>query len=424
MLADRFMTTSLTDARILRILAAALDAVEPAHLVRRFLATAALPTHSRCYLLGLGKAAEAMTRGAAEAVGRYEDALVITKLRTSSHPSPFTILQAGHPVPDARSVVAGQAALDFVSRLEPTDLLICLVSGGGSALATAPVEGVTLEEIQAITSSALSCGAHIEDINNLRRCLDRIKGGGLAAATRAQILGIILSDVIGDRVEAVASGPTVPSRCNPAQAIGLLERIRSASSSALKNVIGNTTPHSLYAAPGRITNVIVGNARTAADGALQQAVREGFHSWVLEPSFQGEAGPVGRAMGQRLATEIQVGRRPACLIATGESTVTLSPAHGIGGRNQELALSAVESVGTLDNCMLVTLATDGEDGPTDAAGAVVTGATAARGGQLGMDSADYLSRHDAYHYFAALGDLLKPGYTGTNVNDLVVLSAL
>lgn len=424
MLGDRFMSTSLTDLRIMRVLEAALEEVEPAALVRRFLATATLPTHSQRYLLGLGKAAAAMTRGAAEAVGQFQDALVITKLRTDADPESFTVLQAGHPVPDERSVAAGKAALDFVSQLEPTDLLICLVSGGGSALATAPAEGVTLDDIQRITSSALESGAGIEDINNLRRCLDRLKGGGLAAATRARVLGVILSDVIGDRVDAIASGPTVPCGSDPTRAARLLKRVQISPSSGLLRAVAKTSSLPIGAERDRITNVIVGNVRTAAQGALRQAVLEGFHARVLEPSFEGEAGPVGQAMGNRLAAASQVGPRPACLIATGESTVTLPPSHGTGGRNQELALAAVESVDALDDCMLIALATDGEDGPTDAAGAVVTGATAARARFMGMNSADYLARHDSYHYFRALGDLLKPGYTGTNVNDLLLLIVL
>jgi hydroxypyruvate reductase len=170
--------------------------------------------------------------------------------------------------------------------------------------------------------------------------------------------------------------------------------------------------------------VIIGNARLAADGARLQAVQEGFEAELLENMFEGEASRVGRELSQRLAARIGSGHRPGCMVAAGETTVTLPAAHGMGGRNQELALAAVGSLDTLEHCMLVTLATDGEDGPTDAAGAVVTGFTAGRARQKSMLADDYLARHDAYRFFDALGDLLRPGSTGTNVNDIVLMLAL
>jgi hydroxypyruvate reductase len=321
-------------------------------------------------------------------------------------------------------MAAGQAALDFVSRLEPEDLLVCLISGGGSALATAPVEGISLEDVQAVTSSALGSGIDIGEVNNLRRCLDRVKGGGLAAATGAQVLGIILSDVIGDRVDAIASGPTVPCQPDPDRAVQLLERLLSAPSLALRQALRMSASRHVHGAGDRIRNVIVGNARAAAEGARLQAVREGFAAVVLEPSFKGEARLVGEMLGHRLAIEAQAGPRPACLIAFGESTVTIAGPHGLGGRNQELALAATETLDALQDCMLIAFATDGEYGPTDAAGAVVTGTTAARAKVKGMVPGDYLARHDSHRYFAALGDLVRPGYTGTNVNDMVLLLTL
>ena len=214
MLPDRLTAFSLTDRRVIRILDAALEAVEPAALVRRCLTSTALPSHSRCYLLGMGKAAEAMTRGAAESLGAYEAALVITKSRADEPTPRSTVIESGHPVPDERSVAAGQAAMEFVSGLETEDLLICLISGGGSALATSPVPGVSLGDLQALTAAALNSGADIEDVNNLRRCLDRLKGGGLAAATKAHVLGLILSDVIGDRTrcDCLRTDSAIPDR--------------------------------------------------------------------------------------------------------------------------------------------------------------------------------------------------------------------
>jgi glycerate 2-kinase len=421
---DRFMTATLKDQRVMRILEAALDAVEPGNLVRRFLATTQLPPHSRCFLLGLGKAAEGMTRRAAESLGTYEAALVITKSIRGAPPARFSMLEAGHPIPDQRSIAAGRAALEFVSGLGPEDLLVCLISGGGSALASAPVEGVSLRELQAITSSALESGIGIDEVNNLRQCLDRLKGGGLAAATKARVLGIILSDVIGDRIDAIASGPTVPVQADPVRALRLLQRLPGGLSDAVKQHLLSFGTRRADDAGDRIRNTIIGNARLAADGACHQAQREGFLAEVMDAAFEGEAHLAGREFGARLAMARRSSKRPTCVIAIGETTVTLPSNHGLGGRNQELALAAVEPLDSVGECLLIALATDGEDGPSEAAGAVVNGSTAARARTLGMLAADYLARHDSSRYFETLGDLLKPGSTGTNVNDIVLLFSL
>ncbi len=393
-------------------------------LVRRLLASTPLPAHARCFLVGLGKAAEGMTRGAAQALQDYETALVVTKQNISTPPARFTVIEAGHPVPDERSIAAGEAVLKFVSRLEPQDLLICLISGGGSALATAPVDGVSLADVQTVTSAALSSGADIGEINNLRRCLDRLKDGGLVAATRAQVLALILSDVIGDRLESIASGPTVGGLVDTRRAIRLLEKISIDPPNSLRRSLEAVAPRSGHSPGARIRNVIVGNARTAAEGALQQARLEGVAAEILDGAFSGEAQTVGQEFGRRLATLSRTRHHPVCLIATGECTVTISGPHGSGGRNQELALAAVEQLGAVENCMLITMATDGEDGPTDAAGAVVTGATVAQAREMGMVPREFLQRHDSHTFFGAIGDLLKPGYTGTNVNDIVLMLAL
>lgn len=385
---NRFRTHTLQDERVLRILSAALDAVEPGRIVRDYLLRAALPAHERVFLLGIGKAAEPMTLAAADMLTQFTEALIITK--HASHPpgERVTVIESGHPIPDARSLAAGRAALDFVSRLNENDLLICLISGGGSALVTAPREGVTLEEMQSKTAALLASGAAIHAINDLRRQLDRIKGGGLARATKAKIVSLILSDVISNSMKTIASGLTVDA------ALG-----------------------------DRVQNVIVGDVQVAAEAAKQQAVIEGFDSEILDWQIQGEAREVGHQFAKRLKEERRQRAIPFCLIAGGETTVTIR-GNGKGGRNQELALAAVDELSGVENVSLISLATDGDDGPTDAAGAVVNGQSRRRGERLGMAAPDYLSRNDAYHFFESLGDLLKPGYTGTNVNDLVLLAGL
>jgi hydroxypyruvate reductase len=349
--------------------------------------------------------------------------------------------------------------LAFASSLEEDDSLVCLISGGGSALVGAP--RVPLGDLQRLTSILLASGARIDEINTVRRHLDRIKGGGLVRATKAKIISLILSDVIGNPLEAIASGPTAPDPTTREDAVNILEkyagltthlpwravpgetcfdgahtvpaslrehRLRHGDSldSVLQRLRASKESETLKAdnpAFGRVQNIIIGDNQLAARAALEQAEREGFHAEILTNELQGEAREVGRELARRLRRESPRRRRPFCLIAGGETTVTLK-GNGRGGRNQELALAAVPELAGLENVLLIALATDGDDGPTDAGGAVVTGESAGRAASLGLEAADSLSRNDAYPFFEALGDLLKPGPTGTNVNDLNFLWAL
>lgn len=431
----RFATHSLNDARILRLLSAALEAVDPYQAVHRHLPA----LEGRVFGLGIGKAAIPMMDALAERIP-LAGGLAVTKF--ASGPSSargrgrgrYTVLEGGHPVPDARSLEAGKRVLEFVSALHQEDTLVCLISGGGSALVTAP--RVPLEDLQALTSSLLASGARIEEINTLRRHLDRIKGGGLARATRAKIVSLILSDVIGNPLEAIASGPTVPDPTTREEALKILEKYlkltteKQRNTDSLSSVLeclsgpkGLETLKQNEAVFGRVQNTIIGDNELAARAALGQARREGLHGEILTNELQGEAREVGRELARRLRLESSQRSGPFCLIAGGETTVTLRGA-GKGGRNQELALAAVPELSGLQNALLIALATDGDDGPTDAAGAVVTGESAQRAAALGLEAADYLSRNDAYPFFEALGDLLKTGPTGTNVNDLVFLCVL
>jgi len=391
--ANLFRTHSLQDERILRILSAALNAVEPGKIVHDFLTTKILPPHKRIFLLGIGKAAEPMTLAAADILTGFAEALIVTKHASFPTRERLTVIEAGHPIPDERSFAAGQAALNFVSHLDEDDLLICLISGGGSALVTAPKEGITLADIQSRTAELLASGATINKINSLRQQLDHIKGGGLVRATKAKIISLILSDVIGNSLETIASGLTVePS-------------------------LGT-----------RVQNFIVGDIQVAAEAAKNQAMVEGFESEILNLQVQGEAREVGISFAKKLKEKRRKGKDKFCLIAGGETTVTLrlrsGQASGKGGRNQELALSAIDELNGVENVLFISLATDGDDGPTNAAGAVVNGESRQRAEKLGMFAPDYLSRNDAYSFFDPLGDLIKCSYTGTNVNDLLFLIGL
>ena len=446
--ASRFFTHSLRDLRVAHVLTAALEAVEPGAVVENYLFSNQLPSANRVFALGLGKAAVPMTL----ASSRHTDlarTLVITKHVSSLGFEPATLMESGHPVPDARSLAAGEAALEFVSTLHEYDLLVCLISGGGSALMTAPI--VPLEDMQKLTSALLACGARIDEINTLRRHLDRVKGGGIAKATKARVLSLILSDVVSSPLEAIASGPTAPDPTKREDAIvilekyGLLDRLfnsHGATETQRKNIMelrDSVTPwqksirgylRSSHEIPktndpifSRVQNIIVGDNAIAAKAALTQAQKEGFHTEYLGSDWQGEAREVGVDLAQKLRVTIKMQSRPFCLIAGGETTVTIQ-GYGKGGRNQELALAAVSELARLESAVLISLATDGEDGPTNAAGAVVTGACLQRAQSLGLDPADYLARNDSYNFFDRLGDLLKFGSTGTNVNDLMFLVRL
>ncbi|MGD0876639.1 MAG: DUF4147 domain-containing protein [Anaerolineales bacterium] len=442
--AESFRTASLRLARegesISRILAASINAVEPGAAVERFIRRSGdiLNVAGREYhladfrsvqMLGIGKASVAMSTRLAEILaGRLDAGLVITKHAPAIPASRFTILAGGHPVPDARSLAAGQKTLEFISTHGPNDLLFCLISGGGSALLTAPLEGVSLEDMQALTAVLLACGARIDEINLLRRRLERIKGGGLARLSNgATIVSLILSDVVGNPLEAIASGPTAPDQATRADALALVEKygLRSKVPASILAALeqARETPKPGDSIFKKVQNVVVGSGLLAAEAALAQARTEGFHPFLLRTNLQGEARQAAFELGTFLRQAKKNGKpapRPACIVAGGETTVTLQ-GKGKGGRNTELALAAVAKLADFPGVMLVTLATDGEDGLTDAAGAVVTGETFHRAVALALSPDDFLSRNDSYSFFAALDDLLKPGPTGTNVNDLVFM---
>ena len=428
-----FTSHSLKDPRILRILHAAIKAVDPYAAVQE-----SLPKlDGRVYGLGIGKAALPMMDALADRFP-ISGGLAVTKF--ASGPSTSlrmsrklcSVIEGGHPIPDARSLHAGQRVLEFVSALNEDDTLVCLISGGGSALVTAPY--IPLEDLQALTSLLLASGARIDEINILRRQLDRIKGGGLARATKANVISLILSDVIGNPLEAIASGPTVPDPTTREDAIAVLEKYfpdlateSQRHSDSLNSVTrwlrGSNEENADNSSFARIENIIVGDNRLAAQAAVKQAQQEGFRAENLTNELQGEARHAGVMLAKRLRGELTKRPRPFCLIAGGETTVKIK-GSGKGGRNQELALGAVNELAGLENVMLISLATDGDDGPTDAAGAVVTGESAQRAKILGLDVKNSLSQNDAYPFFDTLGDLLKTGPTGTNVNDLIFLCVM
>jgi hydroxypyruvate reductase len=441
-------------AMIAGVLASALRAVDPARAVGRVLTrsgdtlhiadrTYDLGTPGHVYALAFGKAGVPMLAAARDLLGeRLDRGLAVVKEgHAGAHDlgradGRFAIYEAGHPVPDERGVRATAAVLEALSGLGQDDLLLVLISGGGSALFTQPAPGISLEDMQALTRLLLASGATINQINTLRKHLDIVKGGGLArAAGGARVAALVLSDVVGDPLDVIASGPTVADTTTFQDALGILEqfellerapaaiveRLRAGARGAVPD-----TPKPGDALLERVQNVVIGSNRQAAEAAIASARAAGLHTLLLTTSLQGEAREAGRFLAS-IASEIQASgqptARPCCVVLGGETTVTVR-GQGRGGRNQELALAAVAPLAGIPGALLVTLATDGGDGPTDAAGAVVTGATLGRAAALGLDPAMFLARNDAYAFFDPLGDLLRPGPTLTNVNDLAFLFML
>ncbi len=450
---QRLWTASLRaapcGAAITSVMAAALAAVEPGAAVRRCLRRDGdtlvagervfdLRTIDRVFVIGAGKAGAPMARAAAAVLGPHltEGLVVVKDGHLDGAPPPrVAVVEAGHPVPDERGVAAARRMASMLRDLGPRDLVVALISGGGSALLTLPAPGVALTDLQALTADLLASGASIGEINALRKHLDLVKGGGLARMVHpASLVTLVLSDVVGNPLDVIASGPTVADSSTFADAwavlerYGLIERVSTAIAAYLRAGMAGAVPET--PGPGdpalaETSTILVGSNPIAADAALAAAQAAGFHALLLTTFLEGEAREAGRFLAAVLRELAASGRplpRPACLVAGGETTVTLR-GNGRGGRNQELALAAALALAGTPDVALVALATDGGDGPTDAAGAVASGDTVRRARALGLDPAAHLARNDAYPFFEAIDDLLRPGPTTTNVNDLAFLFA-
>lgn len=404
-----------------KILAHAFNAVEPGLAVKRYLHEKPLPRGKRIFAFGLGKASCAMMNALADEIP-LADSLVITKHASPLIVETVTVIEGDHPVPGNGSLQAGNAAIKFLSQLTKDDLLVCLVSGGGSALMAAP--RVSIEDLQALTSALLACGARIDEFNTLRRHLDKLKGGGMVGmANGAQVISLLLSDVVGDPLEAIASGPTVPDPTTMLDSISIIEKydLRNKIPFSIVPALSETLkPNDQIF--GKVQNTIIASNTIALQAARAQAELLGFQSRIIDSNLQGEANVLGKELTAQLKESLRAAQRPFCLLAGGEATVTIK-GNGKGGRNQQLALAAVDALAGLQNVLLVSIATDGEDGPTDAAGAFVTGETAQKTESLGMYAANYLLNNDAYSFFEKVDQLMKTGSSGTNVNDLVLCFA-
>ncbi len=430
-----------------QIIQAALDAVSPERCIRQNLERAGSHIRSggriynldeirHVYVVGGGKAAAAMARTVEDILGDRVDAGVVVVKDGYRVPTRIVeVYEAGHPIPDERSVEGARRVLDLVSRAGEDDLVIVLISGGGSALLAYPADSITLEDMRRTTDLLLRSGATINEINCVRKHCSQIKGGQLARhIAPARALGLILSDVIGNPLDVIASGPLTPDPTTFADAWAVIERYH-----LVDRIPPRVRAHLQEGMAGRVPEtpkpgdpifqhvhvVIVGDNARAAEAAEREAQSLGYNTHILSTFVEGEAREVARviaALGKELVRYNRPLPTPACLVLGGETTVTVR-GQGKGGRNQELALAAALALEGWERITVVALGTDGTDGPTDAAGGMVDGHTVERARAAGLDPERYLQENDAYPLLQATQDLLVTGPTLTNVNDLIFVFA-
>ena len=391
-----------------------------------------LELRGRVYLLALGKAACAMARAAVDILGdAIREGVVVTKYGYAENclsDGRIRIIEAGHPVPDKNSLLAGKLGRELAEKVGKDDLLIVLISGGGSSLFLLPEEGITLEDKIRTNELLLRSGAKIWEVNTVRKHISAVKGGKLAKRVKGTVISLILSDVVGDRLEAIASGPTVrdPTTFQDAYRIlrlyGVWEKVPESVKVHIERGFRGEVEETLKEDLPNVHNFIVGSGTMACEAAERKAEGLGYNAVVLTTTLEGEAREVAVAIGsiiEEISRNNRPLKKPAVLIAGGEWTVTVGEGTGLGGPNQEFALSIARKIAGL-NAVVLAVDTDGTDGPTDAAGGIVDGRTMSLLKEDGIDIEEALRRHDAYHALERVGALLRTGPTGTNVNSLVI----
>ena len=413
-----------------RIFRTALRAADPHDAVMRYLARRDYSRFRHVYIIGAGKAGASMARAAERALGRIvTGGLVNVKYGHVAKLRRIELNECGHPVPDERGVAGAERIAEIASAAGTGDLVLCLISGGASALLPLPAPPVTLAEKREVTRLLLASGADIHEINAVRKHLSAIKGGQLARlAWPAKVEALLVSDVIGDNLDVIGSGPAAPDPSTFLDAAGVLDRygIRDKVPAAVRARIDQGVAGAIDETPkpgdrlfARVRITVVGGNRLALDAAARHARQLGFRTLVLSSTIAGETREIARMHAAIAREAAECGRPvkpPACIITGGETTVTLR-GDGLGGRNQEFALAAALDIAGLDNVVVFSAGTDGTDGPTDAAGAIADGDTLSRK----PDARRYLDANDSYHYFEALGDLVITGPTNTNVADVRIL---
>ena len=430
----------------LDIFNASLKAVDPINAVKRFLKKNGnqlivkdmiydLNFYDNIYLIGFGKAAAAMARGVESVLGNDLKAGIISVKygHLDKVSSKIKINEAAHPVPDEAGMKAAKEIVDFLKQRNEKDLVICAISGGGSAILPLPFEGITLSEKQETTKLLLACGADIKEINAIRKHISQVKGGQLARITQpATLVTLILSDVIGDPLDSIASGPAAPDQSTfedcwaILQKYDLLGKIPTAVERHIKSGVEKSTPDTPKVgdpAFSKTNNFIIGSNWEAVVAAQEYAQKLGYNALILSTLVEGETKEVARVHAA-IAKEVnKTGnpiKKPACIISGGETTVTIR-GNGLGGRNQEFVLAVAMDINGMDNVVVLSAGTDGTDGPTDAAGAIADGETMTRANQLKLNSLKYLQDNNSYHYFEKLNDLVKTGPTNTNVMDIRIM---
>ena len=429
----------------MEIFQAALKAVDPVEAILRHVKRVddglqigehrfVFKDYDRILVAGAGKAGAPMARALEDLLGdNIADGVIVVKEGHGLPLEHIRIHEASHPVPDERGIKGAEEILSLVKAAGERDLVLCLISGGGSALLVAPAEGVTLEDKQAVTRLLLACGADIHEINTIRKHLSRAKGGGLARfAYPATVVSLILSDVIGDDLNVIASGPAVPDTSTFEDTRRVLEKYdiqdrvpASVQSRIQQGLVGDIedTPKIGDAVFQKCYTELVGTNIQALKAAGQQAEELGYQTLILSSTVEGEAREVVKvltAIGKEVRDSGNPLSAPACILCGGETTVTIR-GDGKGGRNQEFALAAALGLDGIENIVVLAGGTDGNDGPTDAAGAMADGRTLARARTKGLDPLDYLRRNDSYHFFQALDDLVITGPTLTNVMDVYMI---
>jgi glycerate 2-kinase len=393
-----------------------------------------LRSFKKILLIGTGKASASMAQAVEKVLGeRITRGIIVTKYGHSLPLQSTEVVEAGHPLPDLKGLKGAEEIVRLLRESGPEDLVIFLLSGGGSALLPFPVSGITLEEKQGMTQLLLDCGADINEINTLRKHISQIKGGWVARwAYPSPVLGFILSDVVGDPLDVIASGPTVPDTSTFEDAWAILKKydlLDKVAPSIQKRLLrgkkgeDEETPKPGDPAFEKVRNVLIGSNILALRAAQKEAASLGFKTLVLSSSIVGETREAARfhiAIGREVVSSGNPLGRPACIISGGETTVTIK-GHGLGGRNQEFVLAAAIEMAGLEGVVLLSGGTDGTDGPTDAAGAIADSTTLKRAQALGIDPRAHLENNDAYPFFRRLGDLVVTGPTQTNVMDVRIL---
>ena len=390
----------------------------------------------RLLVVGFGKASSSMAKAVEGLLGnRIDKGLIITKKGYVENLSRIDLIQAAHPIPDENGVQGTKGIMTLLKDVKENDLIICLISGGGSALLVAPSPGITLEEKQKLTDLLLKCGTSIQEMNAVRKHISQVKGGRLAQiAQPAKIVSLILSDVVGDRLDSIASGPTAPDTTTFSDCLDILKKyeiLEKIPESIEKRIQENLnkkeeeTPKPGDPLFENVKNVIVGSNLLALKAAEQKARELGFNTLVLPEAVTGdttEAAVESSNLAKRIREKSEPISPPACLISGGETTVQVK-GSGLGGRNQEFALVCAMEIEGMEDTVILSLNTDGTDGPTDAAGALCDGKTIQKAKKLNLDPKKYLQNNDSYHFFERVGGLIKTGPTNTNVMDIHLILA-